>query len=354
MRVSLLSVVLFAAGSAAMAFADQIVLNNGDRLTGTIVKFDGKVLSMKTAALGEINVDWSAVQQITSDQQLHIDASGGRTLHGVVTMKDGTTEVVMRHAITTVVPKENIAGIRNDAEQKAYEHSLSPGLWQNWDGGATVSFALTRGNSETRNLALAFNADRKTMHDKLSVYANSVRSNNDAPGAVPKTTADTNQGGIRYEHDISARFFAFVGADFQSDSLQTLDLRSILGGGLGFHAIRSEATTLDLLAGFNYTHEGYSAFSRNFAAATLGEEFTHKLHGTTSLTQSLYFYPNLSNTGEYRTSFNLGTVTKISKWFGWQNSFGDIYVSNPPLGKRKNDLIFTTGLNLALLHGGAK
>jgi len=354
MRIGLLSLVLVAAGSPAMGFSDQIVLNNGDRLTGTIVKLDGKTLSMKTAALGDINVDWSAVQQITSDQQLHIEASGGRTLHGLVTMKDGTTEVVMRHAITTEVPKENIAGIRNDAEQKSYEQSLNPGLGSNWDAGATMSFALTRGNSETRNFALAFNADRKTMHDKLSLYANSVRSNNDAPGAIPQTTADTNQGGIRYDHDITSRLFAFAGADFQSDSLQTLDLRSILGGGLGFHVIKSEATTLDFLAGLNYTHESYSAFSRSFAAATLGEEFAHKLHGNTSLTQSLYFYFNLSDTGEYRASFNLGTVTKINKWFGWQNSFGDIYVSNPPLGKKKNDLIFTTGLNLALVHSGSK
>ena len=354
MRIALLSLVLIAAGPTAMAFADQIVLNNGDRLTGTIVKFDGKTLSMKTGALGDINVDWSAIEQITSAQELYIEASGGRKLNGLVTMKDGNTEVVMRHEIRTELPKQNIAAIRNDAEQKVYEQSLNPSLGDNWEAGATISFALTRGNSETRNLALAFNADRKTLHDKLSLYANSIRSNNDAPDAVPTTTANTNQGGIRYDHDITARLFAFVDADFQSDSLQTLDLRSILGGGLGFHAIKSEATTLDLLGGFNYTHESYSAFSRSFAAATLGEEFAHKLHGNTALTQSLYFYPNLSDTGEYRTSFNLGTVTKINKWFGWQNSFGDIYVSNPPLGKRKNDLIFTTGLNLALLHNGAK
>jgi putative salt-induced outer membrane protein len=354
MRISALALVLVAAGSAAMAFADQVVLNNGDRLTGTIVKFDGKTLSMKTAALGDVSIDWSAVQQITSDQQLHIQSSGGRTVRGLVTMTDETTEVVMRHEIKTELPKANIAAIRNDTEEKAYQDSLNPGFWQNWDGGGSLSFALTRGNSETRNLALAFNADRKTMRDKLSLYANSVRSNNDAPGAVPTTTADSNQGGIKYEHDITSRLFAFVGADFQSDSLQTLDLRSIMGAGLGFHAIKSEATTLDFLLGANYTHESYSTFSRNLAAATLGEEFAHKLHGSTSLTQSLYFYPNLTDTGEYRATFNLGTVTKINKWFGWQNSFGDIYVSNPPLGKKKNDLLFTTGLNLALLHSSAK
>jgi hypothetical protein len=125
----------------------------------------------------------------------------------------------------------------------------------------------------------------------------------------------------------------------------------VFSSGLGFHVIKSDNTTLDILTGVNYTHERYSAFSRNFAAATLGDEFSHKLHASTVITQSLYFYPDFDNTGEYRTTFNFGTVTKISKWLGWQNSFSDIYVSNPPLGKRKNDIVLTTGLNFSFLHG---
>lgn len=48
--------------------------------------------------------------------------------------------------------------------------------------------------------------------------------------------------------------------------------------------------------------------------------------------------------------FNIGTVTKISNWLGWQNQFGDIYVSNPPIGTKKNDILLTTGLNIAFTH----
>jgi hypothetical protein len=35
---------------------------------------------------------------------------------------------------------------------------------------------------------------------------------------------------------------------------------------------------------------------------------------------------------------------------GWQNTFGDVYVTNPPGGKKKNDIVFTTGLNVTFLH----
>lgn len=348
----ILHVVIIFLALTGTALADQIVLANGDRITGQIIRFDGKSLIVRTEFAGEISVQWPAVQQITSDQVLHVQSSSGQTAVGSLTTTDGTFEVLTKTGGRVSISKKEITLIRSEVEQSAYEQSLSPGLRENWEADATVGFALTRGNSQTKNLALAFAANRKTLHDKLSLYTKAVYATNDAPGAIPSTTANAEQGGIRYDHDITPRLFGFVNADFQADSLQTLDLRSVFGGGLGFHVIKRDTTTLDLLGGANYTHEKYTAFSRNFAAATVGDEFMHKMYGSTVLTQSLYFYPDFNNPGEYRTTFNFGTVTKISKWLGWQNAFGDIYVSNPPLGKKKNDIIFTTGLNIALIHAG--
>jgi putative salt-induced outer membrane protein len=188
------------------------------------------------------------------------------------------------------------------------------------------------------------------LSDKLALYANTVYATNDAPTAVPSTTANAVQAGVRYERNITSRLFGYVTADFQTDALQSLNLRSVPGAGLGFHAIKNENTTLDLLAGANYTRENYTAFTRNFAALSIGEELMHKVHSATVITQKLYFYPDLNDPGEYRGTFNFGTVTKINKWLGWQNSFGDIYVTNPPAGKRQNDVLLTTGLNFSFTH----
>jgi hypothetical protein len=141
-----------------------------------------------------------------------------------------------------------------------------------------------------------------------------------------------------------------VGADFQTDALQDLNLRSVFSGGPGLHVIKNDRTALDLLGGANYTRENYSTLQRNVAALTIGEEFMHKLGAATVLTQKFYAYPDLNNAGEYRTTFNFGTVTKLNKWLGWQNAFGDIYVTNPPAGKKQNDILLTTGLNVSFQH----
>ena len=332
-------------------FGDQIVLKNGDRLTGNIAKSDDKTLVMKTEFAGEVTVQWAAVKEINSTQSLHVMLNNGQSVTGTVTTSEDNLTVATASSGTVTEPKSSVTKLVGEKEQAAYEKAMHPGLLDGWQGGGNIGFGLTRGNSQTKSLAVAFTADRKGWHDKLSLYTNSVYATNDASGATPATTANAVQGGARYDHDLNARLFGYVGADFQTDALQTLDLRSVFGGGLGVHMIKNDRTTLDLLGGLDYTREKYTALpSRSFAAVSVGEELSHKLGMNTLLTEKLYFFPNLNDTGEYRGTFNFGTVTKISKWLGWQNAFGDIYVTNPPAGAKQNDILLTTGLNFSFTH----
>ncbi|MGA8151183.1 MAG: DUF481 domain-containing protein [Terriglobales bacterium] len=341
---------------SAQLFADQIVLKNGDRLTGTITKSDDKALIIKTEFAGDVTVQWPAVQDITSTQPLHVATQDGKTVVGPVTTTDGTLAIRTPANGTVDVPRANVTALRSDSEQAAYEKSLHPTVWQGWVAGANVGFALTRGNSETKNLAIAFTGDRKTSHDEIALYTNTVYATNDVSTAVPHVTANATQGGARYNRNLTKRVFGYGSADFQTDALQTLNLRSVLGGGLGFHAINTSRATLDFLGGLNYTRENYVGLSRNFAALTLGQELMYKLGASTVLSEKLYFFPDLSQTGNYRGAFNFGTITKISKWLGWQNAFGDIYVTNPPadpttlLRPKQNDIQLTTGLNFTFTH----
>ena len=331
-------------------FADQVTLSNGDRLSGTILKSDDKALVLKSEFAGEVTVQWSAITEINSAQPLHVALKSGQTLVGGIKTANGQMEVEPANQQPVSVSKEVISSLRSESEEVAYEHSQHPRLLEGWVGGVDLGFALTRGNSETQNLNLAFIADRKTTQDHIGLFANSVFASNDEPGAVPGTTADSTQAGARYDRNFAARGFGFGEADFQTDALQSLDLRSVVSGGLGWHAVKTARTTLDFLGGINYTREDYSGLQRNVVAITAGEELVRKFGAASVITEKLYVYPDLNQTGDYRAAFNLGTVTKLSKWLGWQNAFGDIYVTNPPAGKQRNDLQLTTGLNVAFGH----
>jgi putative salt-induced outer membrane protein YdiY/small nuclear ribonucleoprotein (snRNP)-like protein len=363
-RFELLTLIAFLGLSSAV-FADQVTLKNGDRLTGTVVKSDGKTLVLHTDAGGDLTIQFAAIQEMKTEKELHVTLKGGKTVVGPVTTTDGKLEIATKTGGTVEAPKDEVTLIRNDAEQETYDKSLHPGLRHGWTVGANVGFSVARGNSETENLALAFNAVHASLNDKITLYASSIDTTNNL--ATPSTVANLETGGFRYDRNVGPRMFAFVAADFQSNALQYLDLRSVYTGGFGAHVIKSDNTMLNFLAGVNYTHETYSngavntpvtvpptyvsyGVTNRFVALTLGEELTQQLGKSTEVTENFYFYPNLQQTGDYRTTFNIGSVTKLNKWLGWQNQFGDIYVSNPPIGAKDNDLIFTTGLNIAFVH----
>lgn len=353
--------ILFLAFASA-AFADEVTVKNGDRINGKIVKSDGKTLVLHTDFGGDITIDMAKITHITTDQNLHITTKEKKTVVGSVTAADGKFDVSTKSG-PVEVPATDIVIIRDDAEETAYEKSLNPGLLHGWNGGANAGFSLARGNSETENLALALNLVHPTEKDKITVYVSSVYTNNAL--VTPSLVANLVQAGLEYDYNLNPRWFLNAEATFISNALQDLDLRSIYGGGLGVHAIKSSSTTLDLIGGLNYTHETYSdgvpvvpatvpptltsyGMTNRFMAATIEDDFMHKLGKTTVVTQKLDFYPGLTDSqqGQYQMAFLLGTVTKISKWLGWQNQFSDIYVSNPPPDTKTNDVILTTGVNL--------
>src|SRR5260370_39276330 len=144
-----------------------------------------------------------------------------------------------------------------------------------------------------------------------------------------------------------------------ADALQGLNLRSVGSAGLGFHVIKNDKTMLDLLAGANYTSENYTETNpnappptrklvHNFAGLTLGEELTHKLGSSTVLMQKLYFYPNLSDTGQYRGGVFFGTVAETSTWLGLAKPFCGISARDSPGGKKQKDPDFSTGPDVSI------
>ena len=350
------AVLLLFAAMAATAMADTIVLNNGDRLTGTIESSDGKEITLKTDYAGEMKVKWSDVKEATTQEVVYVVKKDKTTVNGTMTTEGSEVTIHPANGNAVVVSLSDVAIMRSPAGQKAYESTLHPSLLQEWSGGADLGFALARGNSDTTNLAVGFNADRKTLSDEIKAYLSTIYS---TTGAIAGGTVTANEilGGIRYDKNLNPKLFVFVAGDFTHNALQSLNVQQIYSGGLGWHVINRTDTTLDALGGINYTRESYNGptaaganttVDRNFPALTLGEDFTKKLGTTSALKEDFTFYPDLSDTSEYRFAFDAGWTTQIKKWLGWQIAFGDRYISNPPiLGTKSNDLVLSTGLKFS-------
>lgn len=358
---SVLSLVLVFCCIAAQA--EQVSLKNGDHLSGAIVSMDGKKLVLKTSYAGDVSIDWGEVSQFSSDKDTLVVTKADKQLVSGTVTSEGSDILVATAQGVQKVPRTDVATMRSPADQAAYEKSLHPGMLEGWSGGSNFGFALARGNSETTNVALGFNALRKTTKDSWTINATQLFSRDDI---LNTTTANSFLGLIRYDRNISKHWFVYGIFSGMYDELQQLNYRFLPGAGLGFHAIATDRTTLDLLGGFGYTRESYyNGTINNLASALVGDEFAYKITKTTTFTQNLYYLPSLnqpvyvpgpgqSHPSNYRVNFTAGIATKLNGWLTANANFLDQYVSQPVPGNKKNNVVFTTGLGFTFGAKSAK
>src|SRR5579884_2767879 len=249
--------IFLVAAFATALCADQVTLKNGDVVSGSIVKKDGDTLTLKTEFMGEVNIPWSAVTAVKSDNPLYVKLPEGKEVTGKLTTENKEVTVTTPNATNATAPIGQIATIRNADEQAKYERLLAPGWLDLWAGYVDVGFALARGNSHTDTLTTSFNAARTTTNDKMQLFLNQIYSTGTIDG-VTGPTANAVRGGVSYDHNINPRWFWNLTTTEEYDAFQNLDFRFVGGGGLGYHAIKTDRTTLNLLFGGDYTHERFS------------------------------------------------------------------------------------------------
>jgi len=120
------------------------------------------------------------------------------------------------------------------------------------------------------------------------------------------------------------------------------------GGGLGYDVISTEKALLQAFGGAAWNHESFNTgLSRDSAELLIGEELNYKPTARTKLFERFQYFPNLSDGGEYRLTFDAGLSTKLTKYLDWQLTLSDRYISNPVPGSKNNDLLLTTGIRFS-------
>ena len=337
---------------ACSLWADQVTLANGDRITGSVLHSDTKTLVVKTDTAGEVTLKWESVAAISSPGPLYVGLSDGQMIVGSVETANGRFNVTTKTSGVVATSKESIQFIRNADEQaKAQaevDHFRNPRLVDLWVGNLDLGFAASRGNANTETLTLATNAQRATTRDKIAVYYTSIFSSSDFSGGTTQTTANSKRGGVAYNLNLNKKAFVFGSVDMESDQFQDLDLRFTPAGGVGYHAIATMPTQFDLRVGAAANREFFSTgLNRTSAELLVGDDFVHKFSASTRVEQKLDFFTNLSDTGAYRVNFDVSAVTAIHKWFSWQVTISDRFLSNPVPGRKKNDAIYSTGLRVS-------
>lgn len=344
---SLLSVLLLTAN----VFADRVILTNGDRLTGRIVRKDDNSLTIQTESAGTVTIKWSAVAEVYTDEPLSVTMKDGEVVEAKLMTAYGRILVVPVGEETRPVEKTELKTARVPSDQEIWEKQQKMleerKLTDFWSGTFDTGFSLTAGNSDTRTFSAGFRAVRETPDDKFTAYANALQVRNSSSGQV-RITAQSVWAGARLDMNVRGKWFAFSSADFEYNQPQRLDLRAVLGGGGGYHAIRKDRVTLDLTGGVTNNYERFSTgITRNSAELLLGQEAKIKLNNRSRMTNRLVFYPNLTRPGDFRALLDGSLQTDINSWLGWHLTVGNRYNSRPVSATEKNDFLMSTGLRFS-------
>lgn len=336
---------------SSAVFADQIVMENGDRLTGKIVRKDGDSVTIQTELAGTVKIKWSSVVRIVSEEPLTLTLDDGKVVEGKFEDEEGKIKVEIEEKKKMTVEKKAVKVVRTIEDQKKYEIEQRrievSKLTDFWSGTVDVGFSMTSGNSDTRTFSAGLRGVRETRKNKFTVYANALQIK-DTSNNNRKITAQSVWTGARHDVDLNRKWFAFGSGDFEYNKPQKLNLRAVLGGGLGYHAVRKDRINFDVTSGVTNNYENFSTgIRRNSAELLFGEELKFKINSRVRLTERAVFYPNLSRMGDIRALFDASVQTDINSWLGWHLTVGNRFNSRPVDRTERNDFLLSTGIRFS-------
>ncbi len=329
---------LFSASSPAAT----VMLKNGDRLTGEVRGLaDGK-LAMKTAYAGTVSIDWTQIQRMTSDGNVSLELETGRRYRGTIE-RLGQRVTVVREDTEIVLSTRDIVSMVPMKDEEP------PSFWQILQGTVDVGYSLTRGNSSQTQSSLAGSAKYRSETYELRAGVSSIFSEQNGARSTSRHALDG-----RFDRYWSPRTFNFVLTGLERNDRQNLDLRTKVGGGLGWTLVKSQDTELSILGGFTFTNEQFRREpddledpTRSSGEGLAAIEWATKLWNRIELTNKMAILPNLTETGRYRIEYDSTVRVPVLRRLSYSLTFFDRFDSDPPSDVKRNDYGLVSAFGVA-------
>jgi len=221
-----------------------------------------------------------------------------------------------------------------DAQQPPCPCPPAPTAPPVWTGSAGFGLSLNRGNTDTTNVNLAFEAVRDPKQkDIWKLQALYLRGDTNG-----EATADRLFAQARYERNLNARVFAYGELPYLRDPFKSIDYLIAPAGGIGYKLVTTERTTLAANAGLGVKWEKNPGFDIDTSAVvTSGDNFEFKLSPTSSITQSFKALWKADDWGDALYTFSASIAAALTTRSQLKFTILDAYVTRPPTADVKNN-----------------
>lgn len=359
--------------------ADQVTLDDGSLLKGTIKEVANGQLIINTAFADDVTIDYSRVSQISTDSkyvvelnsrdrivgQLTVDPNGQHkmtnTAFGTVNVDPANIRSVWatdaakpQVAAVEAEYQQEIADIKASKEQEvaemkeSYEQAMTAlredrdRLRDPWSGSLALGATGSSGNTKRFGAHARGDLHRETDMERMDLYFAFNFQKEDGEQTVNEKLA-----GLSLERDISEMWFVRGAMDFEIDDFEELDLRAIATASIGRFFIREEDLKFKGFAGLGYRYEGYSdGTTEKDPTGVLGYAVDYRMNSHLKLFHDFTYYPSFSSPGKnYLVVTNLGGEMPLAQE-NWKlrASVRSQYNSQPAPDAEKTDTTYLMDL----------
>lgn len=251
----------------AAAVADEVILKNGDRITGEVIKLEAGRLTIKTPYADDVSIRWEDVDTLSTDEPVSVRVdSQSRVQARIRAAEPGTA----RLEVGDWLDSQPIALSKIGAMSRQPEPPVRV------TGRINVGASAASGNTNTER-----------VHANAEIVARSVKNRFTIGGIVNRAkdgdieTESNSRGYMKYDHFISRKWYAYSNADFERDKFKDIRMRTTVGVGSGYQFLETPRTTLSVEAGATYVNTDFELQEdESYPAARWASNFDHFLFGS--------------------------------------------------------------------------
>jgi len=327
--IVLFSLIIFWPGGPG--WADEVVLENGNVLTGTIEKIEGGKLFLKTDYSQPVEIEVSKVKKITTDKPVDLYLTSGEVVKGKVqTAPDGKLAVEsMPGQAPRTVDLQNVAGI-----------NAPPKAPPKWRGNISLGGTQQTGNTQRKSASVGAEAIYKVESNRFTgrFLWNYAREKDEV-------TAQNTYGLLKYDHFFTKKFYGYLAAEGWNDKFKNWRLRYVVGPGVGYQIWDDEVKFFLVEGGAAYSYEDrYTGQNKDSVSARLAGDIRYKFGKYISVGDNFTIYPSLTYGGQYTLRNEAYILSPL--FASWNLKLSNIWERNsdPSPGILKDDLMWILAL----------
>jgi hypothetical protein len=328
------ALVLAVAGCTAAADkVDVVHFKNGDRLTCEIKNLDRSILTISTDPLGSASVHWGEVADLLSPRQFDVQlTSGEHFLGSLAASAPGQMVLQLVGGGTGTVPLADVIRLT----------PIGSSIWNRINGSVDAGFSFAQADLETHWTLNGSATYRSPRYELDANIASQVTARQD------ESAISRNSIGFTWNRSFGNHWYTIGWGQLQQNQELALDLRVVVGGGVGRDLVHTTKRLWSVYAGAAYTNEQFSGEPvAQSAEAAVGGQLDFFTPGTTDykITNSVVAYFNLTGRGRVRVEQQSAWRHEFLKDFYWSLNGFDSFDGDPPDDQKKNDfgVSFTLG-----------